>query len=179
VEAFFQWSLFALVACGFAALAGTGQLDVPTIVFSTTALLARGVMMFRGVRWAIPESYSSYLAVLYALIFAADLFLISRDYVAATVHLVLFATAMKLFSVKRERDYLYLAMLASSRYLLPRCSRLTALFSSRFPHSFSLPSPLFSGWNCAVRSCGLPRRLWSLRFLAFPGTCSLGSPAAW
>jgi len=112
VEAFFQWSLFALVACGFTALAATGQLDVSTIVFSTTALLARGVMMFRGVSWAIPESYSSYLAVLYALIFAADLFLISRDYVAATVHLVLFATAMKLFSVKRERDYLYLAMLA-------------------------------------------------------------------
>jgi len=112
VEAFFQWSLFALVACGFAALAGTGQLDVPTIVFSTTALLARGVMMFRGVRWAIPESYSTYLAILYAVVFAADLFLISRDYVAATVHLVLFATAVKLFSVKRERDYLYLAMLA-------------------------------------------------------------------
>lgn len=112
VEAFFQWSLFALVACGFFALAGTGQLDVPTIVFSTTALLARGVMMYRGILWAIPESYSSYLAIFYAVIFAADLFLISRDYVAATIHLVLFATAVKLFSVKRERDYLYLAMLA-------------------------------------------------------------------
>src|SRR5258708_33229425 len=43
---------------------------------------------------------------------AMDYFLISRSFINATVHLTLFSMAVKLFGVYRERDNIYLALLA-------------------------------------------------------------------
>ena len=107
-----QFSLLLLLATGFFALVGTGKLDPFSIALVASALVLRGVAMVRRWDWRIPQRWTSYLGLLYVFAYGVDLLLVSRGFVPATVHLVLFGLVIKLFSVERYRDLLYLAMLA-------------------------------------------------------------------
>jgi protein-glutamine gamma-glutamyltransferase len=113
VEHLFQVSLLLLVVTGFGALAATGKLDPVSLVCVLAALLLRAVLLLRDRPFTLPRRVATWLAVLYPLIFCADFFFFSgRDFVAPAVHLVLFGICVKLFNVERERDYIYLALLA-------------------------------------------------------------------
>jgi transglutaminase-like putative cysteine protease/uncharacterized membrane protein len=107
-----QFSLLLLLATGFFALVGTGKLDVFSIILVSSALVLRGCALLRHWDWKIPQRWTSYLGLLYVLAYGVDLLLVSRGFVAASVHLVLFGLVIKLFSVERYRDLLYLAILA-------------------------------------------------------------------
>ncbi len=107
-----QISLLLLLAMGFFALAGTGKLDLFSIILVSSALVIRGTGLLRRWEWRIPERWTTYLGLLYVLAYGVDLLLVSRGFVAATVHLLLFGLVIKLFSVERYRDLLYLAILA-------------------------------------------------------------------
>src|ERR1035438_10361761 len=48
----------------------------------------------------------------YTGFFALDYFLLSRDFLTATVHLVFFLAVMKILTAKTNRDYLYTAAMA-------------------------------------------------------------------
>jgi protein-glutamine gamma-glutamyltransferase len=107
-----QVSLLLLLATGFFALAGTGKLDLFSIILVLGALVVRGVVLPKRWDWTIPVRWTSYLGLLCFLAYGVDLLLVSRGFVAASVHLVLFGLVIKLFSVERYRDLLYLAILA-------------------------------------------------------------------
>jgi transglutaminase-like putative cysteine protease len=107
-----QFSLLLLLATGFFALAGTGKLDLFSSVLVSSALALRGVALLKGWDWRIPERWTSYLGLLCFLAFGIDLLLVSRGFVLASIHLVLFGLVIKLFSVERYRDLLYLAILS-------------------------------------------------------------------
>ncbi|MGE0405075.1 MAG: DUF3488 and DUF4129 domain-containing transglutaminase family protein [Candidatus Korobacteraceae bacterium] len=112
VERYFQGSLFLLVATGFATLAGTGKLDIISVVGVSLALGIRAILLIRNHAVVIPERWTSIGTMLYLLFFALDFLLLSRSYVTASVHLVLFSMVVKLFSIQRERDHLYLIILS-------------------------------------------------------------------
>jgi transglutaminase-like putative cysteine protease/uncharacterized membrane protein len=107
-----QISLVLLLGTGLFTLVGTGKLDGFSIVAATSALVVRGAMLLRGNNWRVPARWTSLLGLLYFLVFFVDCFLISRNFVSASIHLVLFGMVIKLFSVERDRDLLYLAVLA-------------------------------------------------------------------
>jgi transglutaminase-like putative cysteine protease len=107
-----QLSLLLLGATGFFALAGTGKLDLFSVILVSSALVVRGTGLLRRWDWRIPERWTTYLGLLYVLAYGVDLLLVSRGFVAATIHLLLFGLVIKLFSVERYRDLLYLAILA-------------------------------------------------------------------
>ncbi|MGA2963689.1 MAG: DUF3488 and transglutaminase-like domain-containing protein, partial [Candidatus Korobacteraceae bacterium] len=107
-----QISLLLLVGTGFFALAGSGKLDLFSIVLVVSALVVRSLALVKKWDWRIPERWTSYLGLLCFLAYGVDLLLVSRGFVAATIHLVLFGLVVKLFSVERYRDLLYLAILA-------------------------------------------------------------------
>jgi transglutaminase-like putative cysteine protease len=111
-EKFFQGSLYILVVMGFCALASTGKLDGFSLGLVACALLLRGYHLFKGKRVLIAERWTSILTLLYFLFYAVDYFLLSQGFVSATVHMVLFIMVIKIFSVQRDRDLLYLAVLA-------------------------------------------------------------------
>lgn len=111
-EKFFQGSLYLLLVMGFCALAGTAKLDVPSLVLVALSLLVRGYHLLRGTTIVIPERWTSLLTVLYFVFYALDYFLLSQSFVSATVHMVLFIMVVKIFSVQRDRDLLYLAVLS-------------------------------------------------------------------
>jgi transglutaminase-like putative cysteine protease len=109
---YFDVSLYLLILTGFGTLASTGRLDFPTVVLVTAALLYRGYALSR--RWGrvLSERWTNLLTIACVVFFVADEFLISRTFLNATVHLVLFVMLVRLFSAQRDRDHYLLAVLS-------------------------------------------------------------------
>ena len=112
IEQYFQVCLLLLLSTGFITLASTGKLDMLSMLFVSAALLFRGYLLGQGRNVRIPEQITSYLGIVYILVYVVDFFFVSDNFVQATVHLLLFGMIVKLFSVQRDRDFVYLAMLA-------------------------------------------------------------------
>jgi transglutaminase-like putative cysteine protease len=112
IEQYFQVCLLLLLAMGFLTLVVTGKLDPLSSVCMCVALLLRGYLLGRGKTITIPERVTSYLGLIYVLVYILDFFFISDNFVIATVHLLLFGIIVKMFSIHRDRDYAYLTMLA-------------------------------------------------------------------
>ena len=111
-ERFFQWSLYLLLMTGFIALLGTNKLDLPSLALVIPALLFRGYLLLMRKSLSISERWTSYVTLAYFAFYAADYFYFSRSFISATVHMVLFIMVIKIFSVRRDRDLLYLAVIA-------------------------------------------------------------------
>ena len=112
INKYFELSLYLLVLMGFGTLASTGGLDLPTILLVGAALAVRGFLLAERRRVVISERWTTPLTILYFVFYAADYFLLSRSFLAATVHLVMFAVVVRSFSLRRDRDYTTLAILA-------------------------------------------------------------------
>jgi transglutaminase-like putative cysteine protease len=112
VERFFQFSLLGLVASGYLAVAGSGYLDVATIALTAAGLVLRGLLICGVVRLELPDRTVTFIALGYSAFFALDYFLLSREFLTATVHLVFFLAVMKILTAKTNRDYLYTAAIA-------------------------------------------------------------------
>ena len=133
IERLFQTSLFLLVVTGFATLASTGKLDALSIIFVFSALGLRAYLLLRDITFVIPRRVTSWLAVVYVLLFFVDFFFLSgRDFVTPAVHLVLFGMCVKLFNVERERDYVYLAVLSFLMVLAAAILTVDSAFLAAF-----------------------------------------------
>ncbi len=112
IDKYFELSLYLLVLTGFATLAGTGGLDLPSVILVGAALAFRGYLLAKRRQFLIPERWTTPLSIAYFLFFAIDYLAFSRSFLPATVHLALFGMVVRMFSVRRERDYLALAILS-------------------------------------------------------------------
>ncbi|MGD0568642.1 MAG: DUF3488 and transglutaminase-like domain-containing protein [Candidatus Sulfotelmatobacter sp.] len=112
INGYFELSIYLLVLMGFGTLASTGALDLATILMVGTALAVRGYLFAEKRRVVISERWTTPLTIAYFVFYAADYFVLSRNFLAATVHLVLFAVVVRAFSLRRDRDYTMLAILA-------------------------------------------------------------------
>ena len=112
IDNYFELSLYLLVLMGFGTLASTGGLDLPTMLLVGAALAFRGYLLAERRRVVISERWTTPLTIAYFVFYAADYFLVSRGFLAATVHLVLFGVVVRAFSLRRERDYTMLAVLS-------------------------------------------------------------------
>jgi protein-glutamine gamma-glutamyltransferase len=112
VERFFQFSLLGLVASGYLAVAGSGYLDNATVVLAGAGLLARALLIAGWIRLDLSERLVTIVTLSYMAFFVADYFLLSRDFLSATVHLVFFLAVMKILTARTNRDYLYTATIA-------------------------------------------------------------------
>src|ERR1700752_5392723 len=111
IDHYFELSLYLLVLTGFGTLASTGGLDLPTVTLTGAALALRGYFLAKRRRIVISERWTTPLTILYFVFFAGDYVLISRTCLGATVHLALFAVVVRMFSLRRERDHVMLAIL--------------------------------------------------------------------
>jgi hypothetical protein len=131
-ERFFQWSLYVLVVVGFAGLMGTNKLDFPSLALVIPALLLRGYVLLMRKTVAISERWTTLLTILYFAFYAADYFYLSQSFINATVHLVLFIMIIKIFSVRRDRDLMYLAVLSFLMLLAAAVLTVDTLFLLTF-----------------------------------------------
>ncbi len=132
MERYFQVSLFLLIITGFITLAGTGKLDMFSVVFVLGALGVRAVHLARDRQFVVPERWTTVFTLMYVLVYAVDYFFISRDFVSSTVHLVLFGMVVKVFSVHRDRDLLYLGVLAFLMVLAASVLTVNTVFLAGF-----------------------------------------------
>ena len=112
INKYFELSIYLLVLMGFGTLASTGGLDLPTVLLTGSALAVRGYLFAQRRRVVISERWTTPLTMAYFVFYAGDYFLLSRSFLTATVHLVLFAVVVRTFSLRRDRDYTMLAILA-------------------------------------------------------------------
>src|SRR5579884_630451 len=112
IRRYFDVVIYLLIFTGFGTLASTGRLDVPTVLVVTSALLYRGYILARRKQVLLSEYWTNVLTIACVGFYIADDFLISRAFMGATVHLVLFVMLVRLFSAQRDRDHYFLAALS-------------------------------------------------------------------
>ena len=112
VERFFQFSLLGLVTSGYLAVAGSGYLDSPTVILTAAGLLLRALLISSWVRLDITDRSSMMATLSYTGFYLLDYFVLSREFLAATVHLVFFLAVVKILTAKTNRDHLYTAAIA-------------------------------------------------------------------
>jgi protein-glutamine gamma-glutamyltransferase len=132
VDRYFQVSLFLLIATGAATLISTGRLDALSVLIVSLAIVAKAYLLLKNRDLKIPERWTTYFTLLYVLVFVVDLFMISGSYVTASVHLVLFSMMVKIFSIQRERDYIYLAVLSFLAVLAASVLTVDTVFLAAF-----------------------------------------------
>ena len=132
IDRYFQVALYLLIATGFVTLASTGKLDAPALLLVSAALLYRGYLLVRGRTLQLPERWASYATLAYAVFYVFDLFFLSGNFVLATAHLVLFIMVVKTFSVQRDRDHVYLALIAFLSVLAAAVLTVDAVFFASF-----------------------------------------------
>jgi protein-glutamine gamma-glutamyltransferase len=132
IEHYTQWCLFGLVAAGFITLAGTGGLDLMTLLAMSTALVLRAYFLWKHRSVAISERSTTLLTVVYFGFFAADYFVISGKFLPATIHLAVFAVIVRMFSLRRLRDQITLAILAFLMVLAAAILTVDSLFLLSF-----------------------------------------------
>ncbi|HSB09335.1 MAG TPA: DUF3488 and transglutaminase-like domain-containing protein [Blastocatellia bacterium] len=118
METYFRTTSYALVVTAFIAIALTGELDAVSIVLYAMAVVfcfyrdARGAKRLRLREWmwrALSIGYVPFVFVDAALI---------SNRVLALVHMTLFVSAAKLFQTKRDRDWVFLYLIAFFQMLL-------------------------------------------------------------
>src|SRR5277367_2297981 len=132
IQRYFEIALYLLLVTGFEALASTGNLDLPTEIFVSAALLLRGYGLWKQRRMIIPESWTAILTVGYVAFYLADYFFLPGSFLQATVHLVLFVMVVRMFSAQRDRDYYFLAVLAFLMVLAAAVLTVHGIFLAAF-----------------------------------------------
>lgn len=112
VDRFFELSLLGLLASGFLAVAGSGYLDVPTIVIASIALVVRALMVAGLVHFSPPPIAVTIVTLAYIAFYPIDFYLISRAFIPAAIHLVFFVAVVKILTARTDRDYLFLKVIA-------------------------------------------------------------------
>jgi protein-glutamine gamma-glutamyltransferase len=130
VQRYFEVSLFLLVATGILSIVSTGKLDLLSVLIPSAALIYKGIRMQRGLGPEISPRAATWLVLCYFLFFPLDLWVLSRGlaegapnpplYAAllSSIHLILFATLVRLYSARSNRDYAFLAVLAVASMLV-------------------------------------------------------------
>ena len=134
VHRYFELSLYLLLLTSVLTLVSTGKLDLVSILVPPAALLVKGFRRWHGPNGLargpeLSHRAATWLVLAYFVFFPVDLWVFSRALAAnapnpglyatllATVHLMLFAIIVRLYSATTTRDYLFLAMLAFAAML--------------------------------------------------------------
>lgn len=116
-DTYFRITSYGVVATAFAALALTGELDLPSLLLYSMALAFslytdwKGLTHLRLRQWMWRALVIGYIPFVFI-----DAALTNR--MLALVHMTLFLSAVKLFQDKRDRDWVFLYLIAFFQMLL-------------------------------------------------------------
>jgi protein-glutamine gamma-glutamyltransferase len=129
LRGYFETSLYLLLLVSNLSLVSTGKLDLVSMLVTPAALLFKGYRWWRGNGPELSNRAATWLMTGYLAFFPVDVAWVSREIAAdtqnpalfaallAAIHLMLFATIVRLFSSRTTRDCLFLALLAFSAML--------------------------------------------------------------
>jgi transglutaminase-like putative cysteine protease len=140
----FEISLYFLLLTGVLTLVSTGKLDLVTILAVPAAMLFKGYRWWHGKGPELSNRIATWLTVAYFIFFPFDLWIISRMLAAgaqnpglyaallSTIHLMLFATVVRLYSATTTRDYLFLTMMGFTSMLAAAILTVDTVFLAFF-----------------------------------------------
>ncbi len=108
----FRFAVLGLAASGYLALAGSGRLEVPVAALAGAALLAALLETSGIVRARLNPGWAGILAACCAAFYPLDWFYVSRDFLAATIHLLVLLAAIQTLAARTARDYGFLVTLS-------------------------------------------------------------------
>ncbi|MGA2858870.1 MAG: DUF3488 and transglutaminase-like domain-containing protein [Candidatus Sulfotelmatobacter sp.] len=173
IDFYFDVALYLLVLTGFVTLASTGGLDTPSVGLVGAALAVRGYLLVTRRSVMISERWTTPLTIAYFVFFAADYFTISHSFLPATLHLALFGAVVRMFSLRRDRDYITMAILAFLMVLAAAVLTVDSVFLLSFTAfmlmavaTFVLMEMRRSGHAASIhaRHSSDPREHWHLAF---------------
>ncbi len=127
-DTYFRMTSYALIASAFLAMAMTGEVDALSVILYSSAFAGAFYLDAKGVKkWRPREWVWRLLTALYIPLMLADS-LISQNRILALVHLSLFASAVKLFQDKVDRDWVFLYLIAFFQMLLASGLTFNATF---------------------------------------------------
>lgn len=131
-EQYFQASANLLLGVAFVTLASTGKLDLASMIgfIVAYALYLRLTVQHGAV--LLSAQRVSLFSKLYILVFVIDLMWLSRSFVDAALHLLLFIQVLKFFSEKKDKDYFYLIAIAFMELLAAAAMTISATFFFAF-----------------------------------------------
>jgi transglutaminase-like putative cysteine protease len=140
VQRYFEVSLFLLITTSVLTLVTTGKLDAVATVLPVLALAVKALRYRRGLGPELSHGVATLLVIAYLFFFPFDLMYISRGmaegapnpvlYAAllSTIHLMLFALIVRLYSARTTRDHLFLTLLAFATILVAAILTVDTLF---------------------------------------------------
>ncbi|HEV2421764.1 MAG TPA: DUF3488 and transglutaminase-like domain-containing protein [Candidatus Acidoferrales bacterium] len=140
IQRYFEVSLFLLVATSVLTLVATRKLDLLCDILAPVALAYKAIRLVRGRGPEISARTATTLVLAYFLFFPLDLWVFSRNLAAgspnpmlyagllASVHILLFATIVRLYSMRTIRDSVFLALLAFTSMLASAILTVDTLF---------------------------------------------------
>lgn len=140
IQRYFDVSLFLLAATSVLTLVATRKLDLVCEILAPIALACKGIRLVRGRGPELSPRTATTLVLAYFLFFPLDLWIFSRNLAAgspnpmlyagllASVHVLLFATIVRLYSMRTIRDSVFLALLAFASMLASAILTVDTLF---------------------------------------------------
>jgi protein-glutamine gamma-glutamyltransferase len=129
LDRYFEISLFLLIATGVLAVVSTGKLDPISTFAPIAALILKGIRVWQGRGAELSARVATWLVLGYFLFFPLDIWIFSRNLAAnapnpplyaallSAIHLLLFATLVRLYSARTNRHYVFLTLLAVTSML--------------------------------------------------------------
>jgi len=114
---FFEFSLLAMLASGYGAVLGSGELDWPTALLMPCALLLRGLVAAGRLRLELPSRLVAAATILYVVFYPLDYLYVSKSFLTATVHLIFFVAAIKILTARTPRDFNFVKLIAAMELL--------------------------------------------------------------
>jgi transglutaminase-like putative cysteine protease len=167
----FEISLYFLLLTGVLTLVSTGKLDLVTILLLPAALLFKGYRWYHGKGPEISNRVATWITIAYFVFFPVDLWVVSRilardaqnpglySALLATIHLMLFAIIVRLYSATKTRDYLFLTLMAFTSMLAAAILTVDTMFIMFFFIFLALAVSTFVGlemWRSAQNAVAPP-----------------------
>ena len=157
VQRYFEVSLFLLIVTSVLTLVTTGKLDGVSTVVPVVALAVKALRYRRGLGPELSHRAATLMVIAYLAFFPFDLWYISRGLAVgspspvlfaallSTIHLLLFAMVVRLYSARTTRDHLFLTLVSFAMVLVAAILTVDTLFLGFFLVFLALGVSTFVG----------------------------------
>jgi transglutaminase-like putative cysteine protease len=129
---YFKLSSYCLIAAGFLAIAGTGALDLFSLILFSSALIVSWFLDTAALHRRLSNWVLNSLALSYFPFYLIDYRFLSRSFVISTVHTMLYVAALKLLTLAKDRDYVYLYVISFTELLAASTLTIGLTFAVSF-----------------------------------------------
>jgi len=159
VQRYFEVSLFLLVTTSVLTLVTTGRLDMVSTFAPVIALAVKALRYRRGLGPELTHRAATLLVIAYLAFFPFDLWYISHGLaegapnpvlfaaLLSTIHLLLFAMVVRLYSARTTRDHLFLTLVSFAMVLVAAILTVDTLFLGFFLVFLVLAVSTFVGFE--------------------------------